>query len=199
MYIEQIEGKQKCLPIFHLRYEIYCVEKQWLSPQDYPEQLETDSLDDQAVHFSAKNDRGEIVGGCRLLLKSRMKKELPISHHPGMYKKTIREKNSAEVSRLVVRPEYRNGLISSGLYLLTYQYCLKQGISCIYLVVEQPLIRRIHALGIPFELVGEKLFYFGDWTVPVRIDVLYFKNQVIKEQTFLGKKEIINNLKLSLL
>ena len=52
---------------YRLRYQVYCVERQFLDAADYPDQRETDEFDDDSVHLGAVDAVGELAGTARLI------------------------------------------------------------------------------------------------------------------------------------
>lgn len=55
---------------YALRYEVYCQERHFLAPEDYPSKLEMDSYDNHAIHVGGINKEGVLVGTLRLVLPS---------------------------------------------------------------------------------------------------------------------------------
>lgn len=94
--------------IFNLRYQVYCLECNFLDPLDYPDQLEIDEADKRSVHFGATNANGILAGTSRLVLANGedffpYAQQCPPSDDfvpPPVYL-------SAEVSRLAVSRHYR--------------------------------------------------------------------------------------------
>lgn len=96
--------------ILALRYRIYCEQKGFEKPEDHPEGLERDNLDDHAIHYAAiLKESDEVVGTIRLILKS--KYGFPIENNFDLTTDTSHiEKNCiAEVSRLAITSKYCSG------------------------------------------------------------------------------------------
>ena len=53
--------------IFELRFQVYCKECGYLPSANYPEGLEADEYDADAVHFCTFNSTDELVGYVRLV------------------------------------------------------------------------------------------------------------------------------------
>ncbi len=107
---------------YQLRYEVYCLECGFLPAQQFPDGLETDDRDAQAAHFGAFNRAGELVGYVRLL-RPDVHLRLPFQAYcpdwlPGCTMPPATD--SAEISRLMVRKDYRrrNGDLLAGVSLL---------------------------------------------------------------------------------
>ncbi|AVR94757.1 PEP-CTERM/exosortase system-associated acyltransferase [Pseudoduganella armeniaca] len=94
--------------IQRLRYEVYCVERNFLDCEDYKDQLETDEYDRYSAHFAAFNDEREIIGTVRLVHPAEHML-YPFESHCTVFddfRFPPREK-AGEISRLVVRKTYR--------------------------------------------------------------------------------------------
>nr|AAO64421.1 long chain N-acylarginine synthase [uncultured bacterium CSL11] len=103
--------------IFALRYEVYCLECGFLDAKKYRDGLESDEYDTGAAHFVAHNGDNELVGSLRLV------------HPPHSETFPFEERcydlfddivlppreESAEISRLVVRKNYRGRMGTSSL------------------------------------------------------------------------------------
>ncbi len=101
--------------IFALRYEIYCLECGFLDPEEYRDGLESDEYDKGAAHFTAHNGDNELVGSLRLVHPP-LAKTFPFENHCYHTLQNVvlpPREESAEVSRLVVRKNYRGRIGSS--------------------------------------------------------------------------------------
>ena len=94
--------------IYRLRYEVYCLECEYLQAKDFNEGLESDDYDDCAIHFAAYTMDDNIVGTVRLVQ--------PGEHQPYPFEGHCKvfdnfnlppRANAAEISRLVVRKTFR--------------------------------------------------------------------------------------------
>jgi N-acyl amino acid synthase of PEP-CTERM/exosortase system len=52
---------------YHLRYDVYCIERGFLEAVNYPDRLETDEYDQYSMHFGVTNAHEELVGTVRLV------------------------------------------------------------------------------------------------------------------------------------
>ena len=97
-------GTNQLRELFALRYQVYCVERGFLSQENYPNREESDSYDATAVHFAAVDHNGKVLGSVRL-----------VRHMPGIgfpFENYCRDtslgagelpvKDAMEISRLVV-------------------------------------------------------------------------------------------------
>lgn len=94
--------------IFHLRYEVYCVERAFLNCDNYSDQLETDEFDHYSTHFAAYNHDRDIVGAVRLVHPNEHQ-PYPFEGHCTLFDdfRFPPREEAGEVSRLVVRKSYR--------------------------------------------------------------------------------------------
>lgn len=94
--------------IFKLRYDVYCLERQFLDAGDFEECLETDDFDDCSIHFAAYTLDNDIIGTVRLV-QPHPDQAYPFESHcmpfPDFHAPA--RESAAEVSRLVVRKTHR--------------------------------------------------------------------------------------------
>jgi N-acyl amino acid synthase of PEP-CTERM/exosortase system len=180
---------QRCA--LQLRYQVYCIEYNFLSAEDYPDGVETDEYDDNAAHFYAFDQADDLAGYVRLVLPNEQA-EFPFQRHCGLSAGTQLPlgHHAAEISRLMVRGDYRrrhsdklsgvtaqqnaaafsgdrrhqSPLILLNLYRQMYQYSLQQGIRYWYAAMERPLARSLSRLGFGFLPIGPDTDYYGPVT-----------------------------------
>jgi N-acyl amino acid synthase of PEP-CTERM/exosortase system len=94
--------------IFRLRYEVYCLERHYLEPEEFQECLETDEYDDCSIHFAAYTLDDTIVGTVRLV-QPLLHQDYPFASHCQTFPDFVApaRESAAEISRLVVRKTYR--------------------------------------------------------------------------------------------
>lgn len=172
-----------------LRYQVYCIECNFLSPDDYPEGVETDEHDEDAAHFYAFDQHDELVGYVRLV-RADGAQQFPIQQHcrvDGMKQRLPPAGQSAEISRLMVRSDYRrrrgdrlsgvtaeqNNAAFAGerrheapqilmsLYRQMYAYSCENNIRYWYAAMERPLARSLLRLNFAFQAVGPQTDYYG--------------------------------------
>ena len=89
--------------IHQLRYEVYCLERNFIDPGRFPDKREVDEYDPASVHFAATDEGGRMVGTQRLVRDSPL--GFPIEAHvptPVPLLKEIDRNKMAEISRLIV-------------------------------------------------------------------------------------------------
>jgi N-acyl amino acid synthase of PEP-CTERM/exosortase system len=95
--------------MYALRYQVYCVERGFLDPADYPDQRERDSYDSLSLHYGLYSLNDELAGTMRLV-RGRLP-ELPLADHCALFPEAEAVLAPlpaiAEVSRLAVSRNYR--------------------------------------------------------------------------------------------
>ncbi len=176
------------LSALELRYQVYCLECNFLSPDDYPDGVETDEHDEGASHFYAFDHDDQLVGYVRLV-RSGVGSHFPFQRHCNVSTgvELPNQREAAEISRLMVRKDYRrrqgDGLtgvtaqqnaaafagdrrhhapgVLLNLYRQMYQHCVAHGIRFWYAAMEKPLARSLSQLGFGFEPIGPATDYYG--------------------------------------
>ena len=174
---------------YALRYQVYCIECSFLSPDDYPDGVESDEYDDGAAHFYAFDSDDELVGYVRLVrpgadglfpIQQRCALSVDGTGLPDA-------SHAAEISRLMVRGDYRrrrgdrlsgvtakqnNAVFAGdrrceapqillGLYRQMYAYSREHGIRHWYAAMERPLARSLLRLDFAFRPIGPQTDYYG--------------------------------------
>ena len=172
-----------------LRYQVYCVECSFLSPDDYPDGVESDEHDDAANHFYAFDSQDELVGYVRLV-RPDADQRFPFQSHCTTSANGVKlpaPGRAAEISRLMLRCDYRRqrGIrlaavaggqacaVSPGvrrddatnvlltLYRQMYAYSRANDISHWYAAMERPLARSLKRMNIAFRSIGPQTDYYG--------------------------------------
>jgi N-acyl amino acid synthase of PEP-CTERM/exosortase system len=188
-----------------LRYQVYCLECNFLSPDDYPDGIETDSHDERAAHFHALDFDDELVGYVRLV-RAGQDGAFPFQKHCELsvgVKDLPDPDHSAEISRLMVRKDYRrrrgdrlSGVTAEqnaaalardrrhqapqillSLYRQMYNYSRSIGIRYWFAAMERPLARSLSRLNFAFEPIGPATDYYGP-VAPYLADLSRLEEQV---------------------
>ncbi|MDP1853757.1 MAG: PEP-CTERM/exosortase system-associated acyltransferase [Candidatus Omnitrophota bacterium] len=174
--------------IYRLRFQIYVKENDFISCEDCQDNKESDKFDDYSIHIAAIDKKGVLAGAVRLVLDSEY--GFPMEkycHYPlfAKYKEANRE-NIAEISRLVIRKEYRIGQwndpyhviigktkgaikeskctispILFGLYGVAYQESKRRNITHWCAAMEDSLYNLVDTHGFVFNALGEPIEYYG--------------------------------------
>jgi N-acyl-L-homoserine lactone synthetase len=136
--------------VFSLRYRVFCLEKKWLNPEEYPDGKETDEYDQHSVHFLAANDTSKIVGTARAIFPSEL--GLPVFNNFEDIATPDDVERYVELSRLIVAKETRGLTVTIGLLKSILNWCLYEGSSKVPLL-EIPvnrIVRHLKAQDKPF-------------------------------------------------
>lgn len=174
---------------FELRYQVYCLERGFLPSSHYPDGRETDKHDDESAHFGAYGHSDDLVGYVRLVQPQDGR--FPFQHHCTTLPDDLslpHAGEAAEISRLMVRKEYRRGgprdslcrvdandvapardaqraSESTGilleLYRRMYIYSLDNHIRYWYAAMEGPLARSLRRWNFAFTQISAETDYFG--------------------------------------
>ena len=168
-----------------LRYQVYCLERQFEDPKQQVGGLETDQFDRHSVHSLVfHRPQEEPIGTARLILPQARPNSLPIQ---SVLKKTgtnpcdyFPNHAVAEVSRFAISKEFRRRKVENGLFpeadskrerhgnlpcLGLIQMLLRQsmelGIEYWAAVMEPQLLRMLALMGIRFQPIGPLVSYHG--------------------------------------
>ncbi len=197
-------GPQAFERALELRFEVYCLECNYLLPGDYPDGVETDEHDESAAHFYAFDHEEQLVGYVRLV-KPDPQARFPFQRHCKLSSgvELAAPHEAAEISRLMVRKDYRrrqgdslcgvtaqqNAAAFSGdrrhqapgvllnLYRQMYQYCLVNNLRFWYAAMERPLARSLAQFGFHFTPIGPATDYYGP-VAPYLADLRRLEDQV---------------------
>lgn len=187
-----------------LRFQVYCVESNFLSPEDYPLGLESDVYDRAAAHFYAFDCCDELVGYVRLI-RPDAQGSFPLHNHCRTSAGTELPKpeEAVEISRLMVRADYRrrrgdrlSGVTAEenraalagerrheapqillSLYRQMFAYCGERGVRYWYAAMERPLARSLLRYHFAFRPIGPETDYYGP-VAPYLADLQELKRQV---------------------
>lgn len=151
-----MEAIQKC------RYDVYS-EEGYINPRDFPDGRETDHYDDcSASVIATAGIATHAVGTTRIIFGDCA--VLPIQEGPH-YLSITEPQTAGEISRLCVRPGYRDGKISIAMYRTLFHVIEECGIKEVYVIVDEAFFSTLCWIGFPFEKLGEPKDYMGQ-TIP---------------------------------
>ena len=175
-----------------LRYQAYCVEKQFLAAEDYPDQLECDAFDRDSVHVGVLDADDEHIGTARIVKPNSA--GLPFRHHCTLFplETTFAQPGNTvvEISRVCIDRRYtrRRADVFSDvpdpiplddhaipshdrrrerddvfvtLVKALYHATKRMGATHWIVAIEKSLRRRIARYGLPFQLAGPDVEYYG--------------------------------------
>jgi len=176
--------------VFRLRYQVYCCEHKYETPEEHLQKLEMDAFDCRSVHsLIVERASGTAAGTVRLILPDpkSLQSSLPIQkvcRHPLF--SILDSSYAAEVSRFAISKEARKALnvsilnsvgkhvacpiaakdlaicfISLGLMRATVQMSFAHGVTEWFAVMEPALLRLLRSFGICFNPLGPLVQYHG--------------------------------------
>jgi N-acyl amino acid synthase of PEP-CTERM/exosortase system len=93
---------------YRLRYQVYCVERGFLSAADYPDGIETDAFEGDSVHVGAVDSHGDLAGTARVIKPN--SRGLPMFDHCTLFPhvRTLEDAGTVavEVSRVAISRHY---------------------------------------------------------------------------------------------
>ena len=94
--------------LFKLRYDVYCIERAFLKPDDSYDGLEFDDYDQRSVHFAAYTMDESLIGTVRLVTP-RAPQAFPFELHCSTFDDYVMPPHAqcAEISRLAVKRTHR--------------------------------------------------------------------------------------------
>jgi N-acyl amino acid synthase of PEP-CTERM/exosortase system len=175
---------------YRLRYQVYCCEHDYETPDEQLEQRETDEFDSRSVHnLLIDRASGAVTGTVRLVLPDQKtpEKSFPIQQicsHPLLADRIITS-TAAEISRFAVSKRIRQmadgftspvidhhgdcpidrrnlkSYIALGLMKATMQMSFEHGITDWFAVMEPSLLRLLSRFSIYFKPIGSLVAYHG--------------------------------------
>jgi Acetyltransferase (GNAT) domain len=158
-----VAGREEREAIFRLRAE-HIAAAGWAA---LPERREADEHDARAVQIGAWRD-GALVGAIRLVLPGA---PLPVEEAFGL---RIEPRGAvAEAGRLVIAAAHRGDPAHrawGALFAHAWLTLREHDLSVLAGAAARPMIDRLRALGLPFEILGPAQAHWGELRHPVRLD-----------------------------
>jgi N-acyl-L-homoserine lactone synthetase len=171
---------------YRLRYQVYCLERNFLNASNYPDQLECDDYDGCSLHAGVISRSRQLVGTLRLVIGDT--DELPLFRHCTISAEcdhTLRRQgiHLAEVSRLCVSRACRddqsgNSRVALSLFRAGYQTSKRNGVTHWLAAMEPSLHRLLSSIGVPFRIAGPVTDYFGP-VAPYMCDLQEFDEIIV--------------------
>jgi len=155
--------------IYRLRYQVV-VSQGWASPKMFPEGIERDEYDDQAIQIVGKN-QATIIATARLVL--------PCADRPLPIETTFSinlEPRGAVVdcSRLLIVPRYRDPThrVLWGLLGKIWMQVRAAGYTQVSGTFSEKILELYNQLGITIQILGDPQIVWGEPRYPCLVDVL---------------------------
>ncbi len=180
---------------YRLRYQVYCREHPYETPDEHPQQMETDEFDSRSIH-SLVLDRasGIATGTVRLILPTQQSGEasLPIQRICNCpLPEDVCISTAAEISRFAISKKMRKmasedcpadmkcavvlGLMKA-IVQMSFEYCIADWLA----VMEPSLLRLLHRFGVHFTPIAPLVEYHG-MRQPCRANVARLLDAVQEE------------------
>ncbi len=187
----RVETESELQEVFRLRYQVYCTECGFESPQDHPDGLETDEYDAYSTHFIAIDSDKRIVGSVRLIKNSELGFPIEKYCNPSFDTTRLPKDRVVEISRLAISKVYRRRTIDGlygtydgdggdggngksglkrrnnrpniilGLFKAMYRESKWLGVVNWYVAMERSLYVLLRKYGFDFYAVGAEVQYHG--------------------------------------
>jgi acyl-homoserine lactone synthase len=136
---------------FRLRHEVYVAERNW-KELERADGLERDQFDDQIATYILAIDKGEIVGGSRLIPTTHPHLLSEVFPHLAAVRGLPREADTYEWTRMFVIKSRREGRTMGGqtrgmVICGVLEHCLDNGIGGLTALVEMFWLPLFHAMG----------------------------------------------------
>jgi N-acyl amino acid synthase of PEP-CTERM/exosortase system len=185
-YVQRVKKKSEIERLFALRYQVYCQEKMFLDPKDYPDGLEHDEYGASAIHLDAYAPGDQLIGSLRLVRLTSM--HFPIFEHYEVRNlpKDAKSLECIELSRPMIskrkraavrspemraapnvegaRQEFANFGVSNLLMELLrvmFVHAKQRGMKYILAAMEPSLIRLLQQYHFNFYPIGPLADYYG--------------------------------------
>lgn len=166
--VKRIFSTDELTDVFRLRYQVYCLERDYESPEDHPCELEFDEYDQYSMHFIAHVEDVP-VGTVRLILPNPL--DLPVARYCGVKLSEICPDSArvAEISRLAVSSlALKQCSISKGYVtvrlireMFRANSLFNLNITHVFVAMSKALERRLQRCGIGFNKAGDPVEYHG--------------------------------------
>ena len=199
-----IDDSPQLLETSHrLRYQAYCLERRFLRAEDYPNRLEFDDFDRDSVHVGVLGAEGQLVGTARIVKPNGA--GLPAFRHCSLFlaDTTLAGEGNkvVEISRVCIDRRYtqrraegicegsqavesgdgRRDDVFATLVTAVYHATKRLGATHWLIAIEKPLRRRLARYGLPFQLAGPEVDYYGR-VAPYIMNVAEFDRVIIGRQ-----------------
>ncbi|SDM68057.1 N-acyl amino acid synthase, PEP-CTERM/exosortase system-associated [Geoalkalibacter ferrihydriticus] len=146
-----------------VRYQVYCLERGFEDPAQYPDGIETDIYDPHAVHLAAVEEQtGQVVGSARIILDSPL--GFPLEQHFKLDATLdhVDRKELCEISRLAVTKSHCQdfGIVS---LLLDHLFLEsgRLGLTHWYAAMAKSLAVLLRRRKMHFQEAGPEMVYHG--------------------------------------
>ncbi len=185
--VKTLDSKEELTQAYQLRHRVFAEKLGWVPPTEDGQEM--DMYDLWGVTIGVLDHDGTLLGMARLLPSSgkfMLENEFG-ALLPGDYM-IRKEQDTAEITRLAVRPDIQDAKLSTQVMLGTlkgiYQWAVENGIRYYYLEVEHRFLRALRMLGFACEPIGPvvKLPPAGAGAVAALYDMARFDKENLEKR-----------------
>jgi N-acyl-L-homoserine lactone synthetase len=154
--------------IYKLRYEVYCLECNYLAKQCYHAAIENDEYDECSTHFAAYALKTDTILGTARLIQPKTEQIYPLQNYCTFFDQFSPppQEQTAEVSRLIIQKNHRrkqshDKRLLLGIYKNIYLHSRENGIRYWYAAMEDSLAHSLAKMGFEFFPIGPTADYYG--------------------------------------
>ncbi|XSG85201.1 MAG: PEP-CTERM/exosortase system-associated acyltransferase [Methylohalobius sp. ZOD2] len=156
---------------YHLRYQVYCLEKRFEPVGRFVDRMEIDAFDGHSVHFLIQHKAtGRWVGTARLVIDEPNRLPMTRIADFSLQDYDVHGRSFAELSRLSILKSFRRGsqqqVISEpevllGLIRAVKDYSEQTGIDYWLFLCRRSIMRVVGNLGMQMDVIGEPCEHRG--------------------------------------
>ena len=152
---------------YRLRYQVYCVERGFLDPADYPDGREVDEFDEHSVHLAVLDGEGHMTGTARLIKAN--PHGFPMFRYCAFFPEVLPpdaphvvpvEGSRLAISRHYMRRRRRTEPLCDLMQALASE-ARRLGANHLIAASEAALARRLGRFGFPYRIAGPTADYYG--------------------------------------
>jgi len=191
-------GNDLMKKIYTLRYEVYCEEVKLLNRSEYPERFEKDEYDENSVHFAVLDHKNDVIGTVRLIKKSNLQFPTITEYKLEDQLKDIDKDHLVEISRFMVKKEFRKTMLMVDICKAIYLYSKKNGINFWLGCAERWFIHSMNQLFGPLNIIKEPKFCFNAMNYPFILGLDEAERNVKRISSVLNKyfNENVKNIQV---
>lgn len=185
-HVKRVKKESELKKLYALRFQVYCNERMFLDPKDYPDGLEHDEYDASAIHLGAYGPEEVVIGSLRLVRSTKMHfpifdhcvvSDLPTDAGPlefaELSRLMISKRKRADIRRPdalpplqveTARQDYTNFGISNllmELFRVMFSYSKHRNIKYLLAAMEPSLMRLLQRHHFNFHPIGPITDYYG--------------------------------------
>jgi len=174
------EDKKLMRKMYEFRYDTYCLVDKLLEKKDYPDGVEMDEYDEYSIFLVAIDRQKNVLGMVRLIKNSKLGFPTTNDFKLTDYIKNLDNDEITEVSRLMVRKDYRNTFLILDLYRAIFFYSMENDISYWLGCVEVWFLKSLNQLAGKINVIGKPVFCYNALNYPFLLNLKEAKEKIKK-------------------